>query len=131
MEYSAFLLFLNQISNQRKAKVVIQGSVIFIEKSCHTDYWSISTKVVGSHIKQLNGVLGSYLSRGSLRWQGRGAYLKVDEETESVYLVQEVLSSKKYIPFKSLINDFASVALEWKEIFEDGSDEESLIFRCI
>ncbi len=131
MEYSAFLLFLSQISSQRKAKVVIQGSVIFIEKSCHTGHWSISTKILGSRTKQLNSLLGPYLLRGSLRWQERGAYLKMDEETQSVYLVQEVLSSKKYISFKSLIQDFASVASEWKEIFEAGSDEENLIFRCI
>ncbi len=131
MEYSSFLLFLNQMSSQRKAKVVIQGSVIFIEKSCHTDHWSVTTKILGTPTKQLNGLIGSYLSRGSLRWQERGAYLKMDKETNSLYLVQEITSSKKYIPFKHVIQDFVSVASEWKEIFDETSEEESLIFRCI
>ncbi len=131
MEYNAFLVFLNQISSQRKARVVIQGSIIFIEKSCHTDRWSISTKILGASIKEKRGSLGSYLSRGSLRWQETGAYLKMDKETQSVYLVQEIISSKKYIPFKHVMQDFASVAIEWKEIFEAGSDQENLMFRCI
>ena len=125
MEYNAFLLFLNQISSQRKAKVVIQGSVIFIEKSCHTGHWSISTKILA------NSSLGSYLSRGSFRWQENGAYLKIDRETQSVYLVQEIISSKKYIPFKHVMQDFASVAEEWKEILEGCSAQENLMFRCI
>ena len=107
------------------------NSVIFIEKSCHTGHWSISTKILGTQLKHLSSSLGSYLSRGSFRWQENGAYLKMDRETQSVYLVQEVISSKKYIPFKHVIQDFASVAEEWKEILDGCSGQENLMFRCI
>lgn len=131
MEYNAFLLFLNQITSQRKAKVVVQGSVIFIETTSQTGHWCLSTKILGSQVKKLQGSLGSYLSRSSLKWQSKGAYLKVDPDTNAVYLIQEILSSKKYLPFKYLIQDFASVAIEWKEILEECSEEENLMLRLI
>ncbi len=128
MEYNSFLLFLNQMADQRKAKVVVQGSIIFIETS-NAGHWSLSTKILKSEIKKLKRSFGSYLSRSSLKWQEKGAYLKIDQETDSIYLVQEIISSKKYIPFKYLIEDFASVATEWKEILEGFSDEEKLLYR--
>lgn len=126
MEYNAFLVFLNQIASQKKAKVVIQGSIIFIETSSQSNHWSLSTKILKAEIKKLKSSLGSYLS---LKWQSKGAYLKMDAETDSVYLVQEINSSSKYLPFKYVIEDFASVACEWKEILEDFSDQENVNYR--
>jgi hypothetical protein len=114
MDYHTFLLLLSQMSGQRKAKVVLQGSVIFVETGSKNDHWNLSTKISKADTKKLKFEL-----RNGFRWQGKGAYLKVDSEQESVYLVQEVVSSKKYLPFKYLIEDFASIACEWKEIFEE------------
>jgi hypothetical protein len=122
MEYNAFLLFLNQIENQKKAKVVFQGSIIFIETSSQAEHWSLSTKILGSSNKKLGRSLGLYTGAQSWKWQEKGAYLKVDSETDSLYLVQEISSFKRYLPFKYLIEDFAGIALEWKEIFQEKED---------
>ncbi len=131
MEYNAFLVFLNQIANQKKAKVVVQGSVIFIETSSHKGQWNLSTKILGTELKRIQKSLGLPMSKGSLKWQGKGAYLKADPETDSLYLMQEIISSSKYIPFRHVIQDFASVASEWKEILEECSDEENLKFHLV
>jgi hypothetical protein len=127
MEYNAFLLFLNQIENQRKAKVVVQGSIIFIETSSQAEHWSLSTKILSSSNKKLGKSLGLYTGIHAWKWQEKGAYLKVDPETDSLYLVQEISSFKRYLPFKYLIEDFASIALEWKEILQDQDEEDTLI----
>lgn len=131
MEYNAFLIFLNQIENQRKAKVVIQGSIIFIETSSQIEHWSLSTKILGCSNKKLGRSLGLYTGAQSWKWQEKGAYLKVDPETDSLYLVQEISSFKRYLPFKYLIQDFANIASEWKEIFQDYEEGESAISRFI
>jgi hypothetical protein len=131
MEYNAFLLFLNQIENQRKAKVVVQGSIIFIETSSQTEHWSLSTKILASSNRKLGRSLGLYTGAQSWKWQEKGAYLKVDPETDSLYLVQEISSFKRYLPFKYLIQDFANIASEWKEIFQENDGEESKIPRFI
>ena len=127
MEYNAFLVFLNQIANQKKARVVVQGSIIFIETASQNGQWNLSTKVSSSEIRKLEKSLGMPFSKNSLKWQGKGAYLKADPDTDSLYLIQEILSSKKYIPFKHVIQDFASVASEWKEILEKCSEDENLM----
>ncbi len=127
MEYNAFLVFLNQIANQKKARVVVQGSIIFIETASQNGQWNLSTKVSSSEIRKLEKSLGMPFSKNSLKWQGKGAYLKADRDTDSLYLIQEIISSKKYIPFKHLIEDFASVANEWKEILDQCSEDENLM----
>lgn len=127
MEYAAFLILLNQIESQKKAKVVVQGNVIFIETSCNNGHWSLSTKILRIQSKKLQRTLGSYLSRSRLKWQEKGAHILIDPDTQAVQLVQEIIPSKKYLPFKYVVQDFASVATEWKEIFEECSEEEDVI----
>ena len=82
-------MFLDQITSQKKAKVVIQGSVIFIETSNHTGHWSLSTRILDNRSKDPS------LSRDSLRWQQRGAYLKTDPDTDSIYLVPDIVTGKQ------------------------------------
>lgn len=129
MEYNAFLNFLHQMESQRKAKVVVQGSVIFIETTGKSGHWSLSTKILRVENKKLEKTLSSYLSRSKFQWQSFGPHITFDRETESVELVQEIVPSKKYIPFKFVMEDFANVASEWKEIFEEYGDQEDLIPR--
>jgi hypothetical protein len=130
MSYDAFLLFLNQITGQKKAKVVVQGSVIFIESARKVENWNLSTKIFGTGDKKFPCSLLQCLSASRLlRWQERGAYLKLDTDTNSIFLVQEIVSSKKYLPFKYLIQDFASVANEWREILEEFASRDDSIPR--
>lgn len=127
MEYNSFLLFLSQIAGQKKAKVVVQGSVIFVETNAKNNQWSLSTKILHSESRKSKNSINNSLTSGFLKWQERGAYLRLDKETQALYLIQEVTSSKKYLPFKYLIQDFAAVASEWKEIFEVSEDPGSFI----
>lgn len=127
MEYNSFLLFLSQISGQKKAKVVVQGSVIFVETNAKNGHWNLSTKIMHSEPRKSKNSMDGSLVNGFLKWQERGAYLKLDKETQALYLMQEVTSSKKYLPFKYLIQDFATVASEWKEIFDSNEDSEGFI----
>jgi hypothetical protein len=126
-DYKAFLLFLSQMVGQRKAKIVLQGNVIFVETESKNERWSLSTKILdltlGSGAKKSKNLL----SRGFLKWQEKGAYLKVDPETQSLCLIQHIASSKKYLPFKAVVQDFALLAVEWKEIFAEQVEYSSFI----
>lgn len=129
MSYNTYLLVLSQLTSRKKAECVVQGSVIFVESKQSGKDWNLSTKIFDADTAKIPSFLEQSLnSRGLLRWQERGAYLKLDPETNSVYLVQEILSSKKYVPFKYLMNDFAGVAKQWKDIL-DGvpSSDDSLL----
>ena len=121
MNYSSFLLFLNQISSQRKAKVILQGSIIFVEMDFEAQTWDLSTKILRAENRKTKKQLESILPNKTFQWQEKGAYLVVNEERDFVYLKQKVNSSKKYLLFKSLMEDFASIASEWKGIFESAS----------
>jgi len=129
MSYNTYLLVLSQLTSRKKAECVVQGSVIFVESKQSGKDWNLSTKIFDADTAKIPSFLQQSLnSRGLLRWQERGAYLKLDLETNSVYLVQEILSSKKYVPFKYLMNDFAGVAKQWKDILgEVSSIDDSLL----
>lgn len=121
MSYNTYLLVLSQLSTRKKAECVVQDTVIFIGSNSKDDGWNLSTKIFDADQSTMPSFLKESLSsKGLLRWQERGAYLKLDLQTNNVYLIQEIQSvSKKYIPFRSLIRDFAEVANEWKDLLSE------------
>ncbi len=125
MSYDLFLAFLSQMYNSKKARLVIQGSVIFIETSKKADSLQMKTKVFSGD--DLNNTSSCIPSNGVLHVQDRSAYLKLDPTTKDVYLINEVKFSNKYLPFRYQINDFVDVANEWKEILEDFSTRNDAI----
>ena len=83
--------------------------------------WNISTKIFKADERRLPRHLVQLLSNRAFKWQEKGAYLHLDKEAKAFYLIQEVKSFYKYLPFKHLMQDFSSQVLEWKQIFEDFS----------
>ncbi len=124
MSYDAFLAILTQLAGKKKARVVVQGSVLFIETKSKRDQWTISTKVFDGEGYIPKSVRDCVSSSGVLRWQERGAYLQLDSFTNSVYLVHEIENSKKYVPFRYFVHDFVEVANEWREILDDFSERD-------
>lgn len=129
MCYDAFLAVISQLSGQKKARVVIQGSVIFIETTSKKKNWSLSTRVFSADGYLPRNVKDCLSASGLMRWQERGAYLHLDPIEKAVYLVHEVHSSPKYVPFKYMMNDFVSVANEWREILEDFAEKDHVSLR--
>jgi hypothetical protein len=129
MSYDAYLLTLSQLAEKKKARVVVQGSVIFIETLQGKKKWNLSAKVFDHDGLLPKTVKECLSSTGILKWQERGAYLKLDSNTNAVYLIHEIESSAKYVPFKYRVNDFAQVANEWKEILDDFAERDHIPIR--
>jgi hypothetical protein len=120
MSYGAFLLVMSQLVDKRKARVVIQSEVVFFEIAQKKNHYILYTKVYSGEGYLPKNVRSCFASSGMWRWQSKGAYLKLDVSTSSVYVFQEVEMQKgKYIPFRDHLNAFSSVASEWREIFQD------------
>ena len=125
MSYSAFLLVMSQLASNRKARVVVQENVIFFEKSKRKDHLILYTKVFSGDGFLPNSVRSCVSSSGGLHWQQSGAYLKLDLSSNSVYLFEETaLEEGKYIPFRHHLNDFSTVAAEWKEILQEFAEND-------
>ncbi|MCX6991372.1 MAG: hypothetical protein NTX49_10000 [Chlamydiae bacterium] len=117
MSYNAFLLVMCQLSTRKKAECTIQDNAIFVESKSEGQAWDLSTKIWDADEAKVPSFLEESLSlKGRFNWQEKGAYLKRDKETSHIYLIQEIKASPKYVPFKHLMNDFAQVALEWKNM---------------
>jgi hypothetical protein len=119
MSYDAFLTVMNQLAGQRKARCVVQGSVIFIESKPKQKKWMLATRVFSGDGHLPQSVKECVASSGVLRWQEKGAKLRLDPASHSIYLVQEIGGEPKYVPFRYMMRDFADVANEWREILED------------
>ena len=120
MSYDAFLVVMSQLAGHRKARVVINGDVIFFEASEKKNQWTLFTKVFTGEGFLPRSVRSCVSSGGILRWQGEGAYLKLDVSSHCVYLIQEIqMQEGKYIPFRHYLSDFLNIAEEWKEILQD------------
>jgi hypothetical protein len=127
MLHDAFLIVMSQLAGSKKARVVIQGMTIFFETSERTNHLTLYTKVYSGDGALPPNVRACVSSSGMLRWQARGAYLKLDAPTYSVYLIQEIdMETDKYIPFKHYVSDFSIVAAEWRDILQDFEDSSSV-----
>src|SRR5579871_5407460 len=100
MSYDAFLTVMDQLAGQRKARCVVQGSVIFIESKPTEKKWALATRVFNGDGYLPKSVKECISSVGVLRWQEKGASLRLDPDSHSVFLVQEIQSSSKYVPFR-------------------------------
>ena len=129
MEYNEFLIMMSQLSFHKKARVVLQGSVYFIEATPNKNKWRLSTKLLFNQ-KTMPTQLGECISpHGVLRWDHGGAYLKFDYTESDLYLVREIECAAKYVPFRYLVSDFIDVADEWKAILDDFSKKDHTSIR--
>jgi hypothetical protein len=125
MSYNAFLLVMSQLAGKKKARIVVQGNVIFFEASEKKNHLKLYTKVYSGDGYLPKSVRSCVSSSGVLRWQRGGAYIKLDHQTHSVFLIEEVeMEQGKYIPFKNLLSDFSLVAAEWKEILQEFAEKD-------
>ncbi|MCX7353133.1 MAG: hypothetical protein NTW22_07740 [Proteobacteria bacterium] len=110
---------MSQLAENRKARVVINSSMIFFETSEKKNDWTFYTKVFVGEGDLPKSVYSYLSSRGVLRWENSGAYLKADPTACCIYLIQEVeMQEGKYIPFKHHLSEFSNLAEEWKEILQ-------------
>ncbi len=132
MSYKAFLLVMSQLAGNRKARVVIDDEVIFFEASDRANHLILSSPVYSGDGYLPQAVRSCVSSRGVLRWQDNGAYLKLDPSSSSILLVQEIqMEEGKYIPFRRHLSDFSIRAGQWREILQDFSERDSFSVRSL
>lgn len=118
MTYQIFVRILSQLSQRNCAKVEVCEREILISKQ--GDRWSLSTMIFqGSEIPQ------EFKMLSRLHWQAQGAYIKMDVESQQVYLVQEV-AHLKYLHLKASVIDFLEVASEWSGLLHEMAEKEDV-----
>lgn len=123
MAYDVFLQVMSQLSGQKRARFVMNDQVIFIDK-LQKNQWALSTKVFHADGFLSPSVRDCVSSSGVLRWQEKGASLRVDPISKNVYLVHEIDAASRYTHFRFLIADFVSLAKEWRAVFNDLSSRD-------
>jgi hypothetical protein len=129
MSYDAFLTVINQLAGKKRARCVIQGSVIFVESQPKSKRWMLTTEVFNARSYLPRSVRDCLSSLDSLKWQSRGANLLFDSSSGTIQLVQDILETGKYIPFRFMMSDFAEVASEWREILEEFAAKDHTSIR--
>ena len=131
MSYNAFLIAMSQMASKKKARVVVNDHLIFIEALNRKNRWKMFTKVFHSSGYIPPSVQDCLASAEFLRWQYQGAYLKLDPLTQSLYLVKEIeMPVGKYIPFRHHLNEFIVAADEWKETLECFAENDRVYTRA-
>jgi hypothetical protein len=122
--YSTFLLILSQLTGQKRARVVVQDKVVFVDVSTSKgkECWTLSTQVYQGE-GEIPSSVHSYVSGTDLlRWQQKGAHLKIEPRSNSVLLVEEIqMPGQKYIFFRAHFEKFLQSVAEWKEIFVESN----------
>lgn|GEM_PF-3765277 len=110
MHYQLFLLILTQLYEKNNTSLEVDDRKLFIYKE--EKGWFLSTLIFqGKEIPR------EFQSLSHFYWQQKGAFIKLDISTSSVYLVQEI-SLMKYSILKVLVVDFLKQADEWNSLLE-------------
>lgn len=106
MDHKTFLNFLSQLLDSGRSEIEVEeGLIVSIDNV--SDVWKISTQFIYRDSSELPPVL---------KWQEKGAYLRLDKKSCLASLMQTVTPVGRYSCFKALIQDFVALALEWKKI---------------
>jgi len=127
MSYSLFLQVMSHLSGEKRGRFNIEGQTFFIErqqKYPKKEIWVLSTKVFNGEGYLPPTIRDCISSSGVLRWQTRGASLKLEPLSKSVFLMHEIEPAKHFIPFRSLMRDFIDLAQEWRTHFDDLSSKD-------
>ncbi|MBS0620340.1 MAG: hypothetical protein JSS61_02650 [Verrucomicrobia bacterium] len=125
MSYDAFLLVMGQLTGSRKARVLIDERYLIFETNLKRDRWTISTTVFSGEAEIPPAVLSCISSRGTFRWEDSGCTLKMDPDTHSIQLLLDVpFQMGKYLPFRSHVTQFLSIANQWRSMFEEIAEFE-------
>jgi hypothetical protein len=111
ISHKDYLFFYHQLMEKNRASVFLQENAIFAEME--KGALDVSIKIAA--LEEVSPDFRS-LFQGSFRWQDKGAYLWVDPKNSLVYLKQKVVFLQRYLPFKYLMQDFISIATEWREL---------------
>ncbi len=123
MAYDIFLQIISQLSGQKRARCVVQDQIIFIDQP-HKNRWVLSTKVFHGEGYLPPSIRGCVSSSGILRWQERGASLRLDPHSQSIFLIHEIDATRRYTHFRFVMKDFLSLAEEWRIIFDDLGSQD-------
>jgi hypothetical protein len=130
MSYDLFLRVMSQIANKKVASLTVDDQEIIIEPYKKENHWLFRTTLYYAEEEIPSCIRSCISSSGVLRWQEKGAYLQIEEESHSVLLIQKIIMEKgKFIPFQFHINDFAHIATEWRGILSD-LEEHSRALIC-
>ncbi len=119
MSYDAFLQVMSQLSGARRARCVVKNQIIFIDNVSEKNRWALTAKVFDGEGYLPPSVRDCLSSSGRLRWQEKSAYLRLDDISKTIFLVHEIDSTRRYIPFRFYLRDFAELAEEWHLMFDD------------
>lgn len=106
MFYDEDVFMINPMKCKKDAKVVVQGSVYFIETTPKKNRFCIS-----SHI--YNGIRENKKSFQN-------------DQLSTAFSFQELEKNPQYVPFKYLVHDVAKVADEWEDVLDDFSKRDYL-----
>ncbi len=137
MAYDVFLQVMSQLSGQKRARFVMDGQTIFIDRlqkrsqdKLQETRWSLSTKVFDGNGYLPPSVRDCVSSSGVLRWQEKGATLRLDPISKSVFLVHEIDAANRYLSFRYYLRDFSTLAQEWRTLFDDLSSGDLRHTSC-
>jgi hypothetical protein len=122
MSYQIFLRILIQLSLHSKVVAHIEGREVMVERIGKK--WNLSTRLFSEEGFMPQSIRDCVSSTGILRWQDKGAFLKLDPRTFSVFLIQEMTPTVSYRSFRSLMRDFLQHAQEWQQTLRRLADQD-------
>src|SRR5579862_3556947 len=111
MYYQLFLEALSQLSSKGTASLALENGTIYIQSLLDHNKWRISTPLFTGNGYIPEPVLSCVSSGGNLHWQKAGAYLQLEDSTQTISLIDEMeIKTDKYLSFKNHMSAFIELS---------------------
>lgn len=126
MYHTPFLILQSQLSDQKKAKLIVEGIEVFFQALDDEGVWVIKAKLYIPP-ESLSDSLKETLSSLDHIKASQGVRLKAYPEEGFVILTHITKASESFMHFKGLMKDFMSNYDLWKSVVDDMVRSEGIL----
>lgn len=126
MYYTPFLILQSQLTDQKKAKLIIEGVEVFFQVIPDLNKWILKAKLF-IPLESLTDELEETLSTLDFVNLGKKVTMKAYPKEGFVILTYIGEASENFLHFRGLVKDFMSNYDLWKSVIDDMVKNEGLL----
>ena len=127
MYYIPYMILKNQLMDEKKAKLIIEGVEVFFEANPEKKSCTVKAKIYYPLESLTSSLKENLHSLDYVKLQGKGGYLKAYPEDGFVILCQDIKVISSFTLFKLAMKHYMSTYDLWRSVVDDMIKSDGLL----
>lgn len=127
MYYIPYMILRNQLMDEKKAKLIIEGIEVFYESNPEKNSCTVKAKIYFPLESLTSSLKENLMTLDYVKLQGKGAYLRAYPEEGFVIFCQDIKVISSFTLFKLAMKHYMSTYDLWRSVVEDMVKSDGLL----